>query len=87
MIIQPTRRGIITGIASLIAAPALVRAESLMPVRAWAPLEAPVVLVTTPPPPFDLGYEAYQRALLQHIASVIGYGEVYSNYLEGLRLP
>lgn len=33
-IIQPSRRRFITGLASLIAAPAIVRASSLMPVRA-----------------------------------------------------
>jgi hypothetical protein len=33
MIIQPSRRGFITGLTSLLAAPALVRAESLMPVK------------------------------------------------------
>lgn len=31
-LIQPTRRGLIAGLASLVAAPALVRAESLMPI-------------------------------------------------------
>lgn len=34
-IVQPTRRGLITGLAALIAAPALVKASSLMPVKAW----------------------------------------------------
>ena len=34
----PTRRGFITGLVGLIAAPAIVRASSLMPVKAW-PLE------------------------------------------------
>jgi hypothetical protein len=32
-----SRRGLITGLASLVAAPAIVRASSLMPVKAWAP--------------------------------------------------
>lgn len=32
MLERPTRRGLITGLASLVAAPALVRAASLMPV-------------------------------------------------------
>lgn len=32
-IIQPTRRGFITGLTSLIVAPAIVRVESLMPVK------------------------------------------------------
>jgi hypothetical protein len=31
-----SRRGLITGLASLVAAPAIVRAGSLMPVKAWA---------------------------------------------------
>ena len=31
-----TRRGLITGLATLLAAPAIVRAGSLMPVKAWA---------------------------------------------------
>jgi hypothetical protein len=30
-----TRRGLITGLVSLVAAPAIVRASSLMPVKAW----------------------------------------------------
>lgn len=33
-IIQPSRRGFITGLASLIVAPAIVRVESLMSVKA-----------------------------------------------------
>jgi hypothetical protein len=36
-ILQPTRRGIIGGIGLLFAAPAIVRASSLMPVRVWKP--------------------------------------------------
>lgn len=32
-IIQPSRRGFITGLTSLIVAPAIVRVESLMPVK------------------------------------------------------
>jgi hypothetical protein len=32
---QLTRRGLIAGLASLVAAPAIVRASSLMPVKAW----------------------------------------------------
>lgn len=32
-IIRPTRRGLITGLASLLVAPAIVRASSLMPVK------------------------------------------------------
>lgn len=32
-----TRRGLITGLASLLAAPAVVRASSLMPVKALPP--------------------------------------------------
>lgn len=31
-----TRRGLITGLATFLAAPAIVRAGSLMPVKAWA---------------------------------------------------
>ena len=30
-----SRRGLITGLASLVAAPAIVRASSLMPVKVW----------------------------------------------------
>lgn len=33
-IIRPSRRGFITGLASLVAAPAIVRVSSLMPVKA-----------------------------------------------------
>lgn len=32
MILEPTRRGLITGLVSLVAAPAIVRAGSLMPI-------------------------------------------------------
>ena len=31
-----TRRGLITGLVSLLAAPAIVRASNLMPVKAWS---------------------------------------------------
>lgn len=34
-----SRRGLIAGFASLLAAPAIVRASSLMPVKLWAPRE------------------------------------------------
>jgi hypothetical protein len=34
---QTSRRTIITGLVSLIAAPAVVRADSIMPVKAWKP--------------------------------------------------
>ena len=34
-----TRRGLITGLTSFLAAPAIVRASSLMPVKAWVPAE------------------------------------------------
>jgi hypothetical protein len=36
MIILPRRR-FLTGLASLIAAPAVVRAEALMPIKVWTP--------------------------------------------------
>jgi len=32
-----SRRGLLTGLVSLIAAPAIVRAESIMPVKVWKP--------------------------------------------------
>jgi hypothetical protein len=34
---QASRRTIITGLVSLIAAPAIVRADSIMPIKAWKP--------------------------------------------------
>lgn len=37
-IIKPTRRGFITGLTSLIVAPAIVRVENLMPVKVIKPL-------------------------------------------------
>ena len=37
--IQPSRRGFITGLIAFAAAPAIVRASSLMPVKAFDPLE------------------------------------------------
>jgi hypothetical protein len=48
MIIQPSRRGFITGLSSLLAAPALVRAESLMPVKV-IPFEPYMLLRGTTP--------------------------------------
>lgn len=36
-LIVPTRRGFITGMAALVAAPAIVRIESLMPMRSLVP--------------------------------------------------
>jgi hypothetical protein len=48
MIIQPSRRGFITGLTSLLAAPALVRAESLMPVKV-IPFEPYMLLRGTTP--------------------------------------
>lgn len=47
MIIKPTRRGIITGIASLFAAPPIVRAASLMQVRGEV---MPIAKSVTPKP-------------------------------------
>lgn len=35
MLITPTRRTLITGLVSLVAAPAIVRISSLMPVKAY----------------------------------------------------
>ena len=37
-LVKPTRRGLLFGLASLLAAPAIVRAESLMPVKLWRPM-------------------------------------------------
>lgn len=36
----PSRRGLITGLISLVAAPAIVRAESIMPIKVWKPASA-----------------------------------------------
>lgn len=33
MILEPTRRGLITGLVSFVAAPAIVRAKSIMPIK------------------------------------------------------
>lgn len=42
-LITPSRRGFILGLSTLIAAPAIVRATSIMPVKSMTPiLEAPV---------------------------------------------
>lgn len=59
MIQQPTRRSVLTGLGALICAPAIVRASSLMPVRAWTEDYAPelwagVKPVWTPTPGFTL---------------------------------
>lgn len=43
--LKPSRRGLITGIASLIAAPALVRATSLMPISTQINYLEPDVLI------------------------------------------
>jgi hypothetical protein len=45
-IIQPTRRGFITGFASLIAAPAIVHVSSIMPVKVMVPLRPPGNIIT-----------------------------------------
>ena len=45
-----TRRGLITGFAALLAAPAIVRASSLMPVSPWNPGDG-VALWSVPYPP------------------------------------
>lgn len=39
-LIQPSRRGFLTGLAGLVAAPALVKATSLMPIKPWDDREA-----------------------------------------------
>jgi hypothetical protein len=36
--VSPTRRSLITGLVALVAAPAIVRAQSLMPVRVMTPI-------------------------------------------------
>src|SRR6187455_872087 len=46
MIMKPTRRGLITGLVSLVAAPALVRAKSIMPVKSWIEPINPVAVWT-----------------------------------------
>lgn len=43
MIETPTRRGLITGLVSFLAAPAIVRASSLMPIRG-TPLIKPLIV-------------------------------------------
>lgn len=49
MTVEMNRRGLLTGLASLVAAPAIVRVQSIMPVRTMLPL--PLV---APPPSFVL---------------------------------
>lgn len=36
----PSRRGLIAGLISLVTAPAIVRAESIMPIKVWKPASA-----------------------------------------------
>lgn len=48
MLIQPTRRGFLTGLGALLAAPAIVRASSLMPVRSMPAVIATASSWTTP---------------------------------------
>lgn len=48
---QVSRRGLITGLTAFLAAPAIVRASSLMPVKAWAD---GVALYSVPHPVCDL---------------------------------
>ena len=45
-----SRRSLITGLASFIAAPAIVRASSIMPVKAWAPYSDNVAINLLPCP-------------------------------------
>lgn len=47
-----SRRSFITGLVSFIAAPAIVRAASLMPVKLMTPIGASVM--PFPPPPIEL---------------------------------
>ncbi len=42
-----TRRSLITGLASLLCAPAIVRASSIMPVKAWAAASDPYWINST----------------------------------------
>jgi hypothetical protein len=55
-VLVPSRRGLITGLAALIAAPALVRASSIMPVKAWVE-----PAVTADPMPITDNVEAFYR--------------------------
>jgi hypothetical protein len=41
---QLSRRSLITGLVSFVAAPAIVRVSSIMPVKAWAPYSDEIVL-------------------------------------------
>lgn len=68
-----SRRGLLVGLGSLLAAPAIVRASSLMPVRAIVPV------VTVPVEPFthtaDALVHATERVLYQWVdARVFGTG-------------
>ena len=63
MIINPSRRGLITGLASLIAAPAIVKADSLMKIVA--------------PKPLDIVPRMYQRGHLEHGTMLDEYAFVY----------
>jgi hypothetical protein len=49
-----SRRGLLTGLGALIAAPAIVRAASIMPVRA-----APLLIIPPPVAPYNGKYLVY----------------------------
>lgn len=53
MILQPSRRGFLLGLGALIAAPAVVRASWIMPVKKW--IEPKPTPLLTPPPLHPVG--------------------------------
>lgn len=66
-IINPSRRGFIAGLGALvIAAPAIVRASSLMPVRAWREIALPE------PPRGFIGWGRLQADAIRDLDTVLG---------------
>lgn len=57
-----SRRSLITGLASFVAAPAIVRAASIMPVKAWEPLYPSVYFTLNDGTMKRFVYDDYRRA-------------------------
>ena len=60
--IKTTRRGLITGLGALLAAPAIVRATSIMPVKAWVAPRHEVVICAPDTNPISGPWQTYPVA-------------------------
>jgi len=81
--IQTSRRSLITGLVSFLAAPAVVRAASLMPVKALDEITFQGVPLT-----FDGGYpvltDVVRRAFVPRLFVQVQFGTPLRNFLDDL---